>query len=126
MESGNRGDCGNRFQTLRDFLENDFMPTSKAYQDVYLGLPEQLTGNYPELNFENHCYLRIALDLVFQTKWDAKIPKPAHKHLNAEQLETVQKLLTCYLTDKALLLQHNTLSLHYRKEAKGSQQELPF
>lgn len=102
------------------------MPTSKAYQNAYLGLPEQLVRNYPELNFENHCYLRIALDQVFQMKWDAKIPRPAHKHLNAEQLETARNLMTCYLTDKALLLQHNMLSLRYRKEAKGRQQELPF
>ncbi|MEL7270743.1 MAG: acetyltransferase [Bacteroidota bacterium] len=102
------------------------MPTSKAYQDAYLGLPEQLTGNYPELNFKNHCYLRIALDQVFQAKWDTKIPKPAHKHLNGEQLEAVRNLLTRYLTNKALLLQHNMLSLHYRKEAKGRQQELSF
>ncbi|MEL6483965.1 MAG: acetyltransferase [Bacteroidota bacterium] len=102
------------------------MPTSKVYQDAYLGLPEQLARNYLELNFENHCYLRIALDQVFQAKWDTKIHKPAHKHLKAKQLEAARNLLTRYLTDKALLLQHNMLSLQYRKEAKGRQQELPF
>ena len=102
------------------------MPTSKAYQNAYLELPEQLVRNYPELNFENHCYLRIALDQVYQTKWDTKIPKLAYKYLTKLQLETVQKLLGSYQKNRELLLKHNKQSLSFRRKSNGPQMEIVF
>jgi len=39
-----------------------------TYESAYQSLPEKLVEQYTDLNFENHCYLRIALDNTFQAK----------------------------------------------------------
>lgn len=41
-----------------------------TYLKAYQSLPEKLAEKYIDLNFENHCYLRIAQDNAFETKWD--------------------------------------------------------
>lgn len=89
---------------------------SKSYLECYEGLPEKLAQQYSKLSFENHCYLRIALDNVFNTKWDTVISRPAYKHLSEQQRKNVVKLLKSYQEDKSLLLRHNALSLQYRKK----------
>ncbi|MEM6687631.1 MAG: acetyltransferase, partial [Bacteroidota bacterium] len=66
--------------------------------------------------FENHCYLRIALDNTLQTKWDTVIKKPAYKHLTAAQLKQVVQLLESYDGNELLLKRDNTISLNYRKK----------
>lgn len=92
---------------------------------IYQGLPEKLEKQYPELNFRNHCYLRIALDNTLKTKWDTKLKKPAYKYLLPHQLIAVINLLESYQKSKEVLLQHNRQSLNYRKLCK-IQQRLPF
>jgi len=94
------------------------MPYSRQYHDTYQNLPEKLPKIYPELNFDNHCYLRIALDNTFSAKWDIKINRPAYKNLNDNQLEEVLKLLQQYQTKKDLLLEHNQNSLIWRRKSK--------
>jgi len=87
---------------------------SSEYYHTYQNLPEKLTKKYADLNFQNHCYLRIALDNTFQAKWDTKIKKPAYKNLNKEELSKVIILLKAYFDDKELLLKHNLNSLRFR------------
>ncbi|MEL7005355.1 MAG: hypothetical protein AAFN93_21870, partial [Bacteroidota bacterium] len=36
----------------------------------YFQLAETLEEQYPQLDFRNHCYWRIALDNVLQGKWE--------------------------------------------------------
>ena len=90
------------------------MNTSLDFKTYYLEIPEILVTHYPELNFQNHCYLRIALDNVIGTKWDTQIAKPAYKHLTESQRRLVISYLSAYVKDKSLLLSHNMISLAYR------------
>ena len=94
------------------------MKFSKQYIETYQNLPEKLTEIYPDLNFENHCYLRIALDNAVRAKWDTVLKRPAYKNLNQLQLQEVLSLLHKYQTDKSLLLHHNTLSLKWRQKRR--------
>ena len=71
-----------------------------------------------ELNFRNHCYLRIAYDNTVQNKWDLVLKKPFNKYANQDQLENVINLLDTYISDKNKLLEHNKNSLEFRKNAK--------
>lgn len=87
---------------------------TNEYYHSYQNLPEKLTEKYSDLNFQNHCYLRIALDNAFQTKWDTIINRPAYKNLSKEELSKVIILLKAYLEDKELLLNNNVNSLTFR------------
>lgn len=69
-----------------------------------------------ELNFRNHCYLRIAYDNSVNNKWDNVIAKPFIKNANEEQLNNAAFLLNKYTSDKELLLKHNLVSLAFRKK----------
>ena len=69
-----------------------------------------------ELNFRNHCYLRIAYDNSVNNKWDNVIAKPFIKNANEEQLNNAAFLLNKYTLDKELLLKHNLVSLAFRKK----------
>lgn len=97
-----------------------------TYNTAYQNLPEQLVELYPELNFENHCYLRIALDQLCKQPWHMKIRKPAYKHLTQSQLEEIRNLLTSYKTQKTVLLQHHQQSLVWRQQATPKQQTFTF
>lgn len=90
------------------------MKTTLNYKDYYLQLPEVLVLKYPELNFETHCYLRIALDNVIGTKWDTRIAKPAYKNLSSKQRALTIDYLYQYSRDPAMLHSHNLISLAYR------------
>jgi hypothetical protein len=94
------------------------------YTNAYQSLPEQLAEQYKNLNLENHCYLRIALDNSFQTQWNKVLKSPAYKHLNNNQLEEVNSLLKQYQKDKNLLLKHNKKSLSWRKAQTDDQLRL--
>lgn len=73
---------------------------------------------YNELNFRNHCYLRIAFDNTINQKWDLKIKRPFIKHASENQLNNVLLLLNRYFSDKQLLLADNQKSLIYRQKSK--------
>lgn len=90
------------------------MDTALDFKTYYLEIPELLVSHYPDLNFQNHCYLRIALDNVIGTMWDTQIAKPAYKHLTTDQRKLVISYLSSYVKDKNLLLSHNMISLAYR------------
>lgn len=92
------------------------MNYSEAYYNTYQHLPEELAKQYANLKFDNHCYLRIALDNTFKTKWDTVLKRPAYKNLSPFQLEKVLKLLRTYKSDKDLLITHNQNSLQWRKK----------
>lgn len=68
-----------------------------------------------ELNFRNHCYLRIAFDATVNNKWDTKVGKPYTKYASEAQLQGALALLKVYLLDKQLLLIDNEKSLAFRK-----------
>jgi hypothetical protein len=71
-----------------------------------------------ELNFRNHCYLRIAYDNTVSNKWDTVIAKPFIKNADEQQLNNAVLLLSKYVTDKEILLKHNASSLAFRKIQK--------
>jgi hypothetical protein len=68
-----------------------------------------------ELNFRNHCYLRIAYDNSVKNKWDNLIAKPFIKNAKEAQLKKALELLNHYVLDKQLLLEHNNISLKFRR-----------
>ena len=68
-----------------------------------------------ELNFRNHCYLRIAYDCTVNNKWDFIIKKPFIKYAGIVELNTAINLLNTYLIDKKKLLVDNDKSLSFRK-----------
>ena len=69
-----------------------------------------------QLNFKNHCYLRIAYDNTANNKWDNVIAKPFIKNANEAQLKNAVFLLNKYTSDRELLLKHNLVSLAFRKK----------
>ncbi len=80
-------------------------------------LSNELDTHYgAELNFRNHCYLRIAYDATIAKKWDLVIKRPFTKYANEIQLQKVIDLLLIYKTDTTKLLQDNEKSLNYRKK----------
>ena len=81
---------------------------------LYFNLGNQLPRIHKHLNFDNHCYWRIALDNALSAKWREVVSAPAYKNLNDEQLNHVIHLLKSYKEDEQLLLKHNTISLAYR------------
>lgn len=93
------------------------IPNKILMQNEIIRLSNLLDEQYSkELNFRNHCYLRIAYDNSVSNKWDNVIPKPFVKHSNDEQLKNVLMLLNSYVSNKQLLLNHNILSLQFRKK----------
>ena len=75
-----------------------------------------------ELNFRNHCYLRIAFDATVNNKWDTKVGKPYIKYASEAQLQNALALLKGYLLDKQLLLMDNEKSLAFRENCKQIEQ----
>lgn len=71
-----------------------------------------------ELNFRNHCYLRIAFDNTINEKWDLKVKKPFVKFASDAELKCVLLLLNKYLSDKNSLLSDNEKSLLFRENQK--------
>ena len=69
-----------------------------------------------ELNFRNHCYLRIAYDNTINNKWDNVVAKPFIKNASEDQLNSVVGLLKNYTINKDLLIKHNLLSLAFRQK----------
>lgn len=83
-------------------------------RQLYFNLGNQLPQVHKDLNFDNHCYWRIALDNTLFAKWKDVVPAPAYKNISEEQIDHVIHLLKSYKTDKQLLLEHNRISLIYR------------
>ena len=83
-------------------------------KQLYFDLGNQLPKIHQHLNFENHCYWRIALDNTLNAKWKDVVSSPAYKNISEEQLNHVIHLLESYKEDEQLLLEHNKISLTYR------------
>ena len=77
-----------------------------------------------ELNFRNHCYLRIAYDNATQDKWDNIVNKPFVKYATIFQLQQAVVLLNKYLFDKLTLLSDNGKSLDFRNNHKTKLKEI--
>jgi len=90
--------------------------TEKELIEDYFAKAKDLEERYPNRTFRNHCYWRIALDNVLEAKWDTMIQKPAYQNLSPEQLNKVLALLDAYLVNESLLLEHNQISLAYRRK----------
>lgn len=84
------------------------------HKELYFSLGNELAQLYKQLDFQNHCYWRIALDNTLSAKWKDVIPAPAYKNLTEEQFNHVIGLLKKYKEDKELLLKHNRRSLEMR------------
>lgn len=96
---------------------------NKQLADDIIFLSNVLDKQYnKELNFRNHCYLRIAFDAIVNNKWDTKVEKPFTKYASEAQLQSALALLNGYLLDKQLLLIDNEKSLAFRKNYKQTEQ----
>lgn len=69
-----------------------------------------------ELNFRNHCYLRIAYDRVVNNKWDLVVQKPFVKYADEDTLQRAIELLKLYVEDKKQLQADNEKSLEFRRK----------
>ena len=83
-------------------------------RELYFSLGNELAELHKHLDFQNHCYWRIALDNTLSAKWKDVISAPAYKNLTDEQFNHVIHLLKHYKVDEKLLLEHNRISLKYR------------
>ena len=100
------------------FEEIDF-ENSVSIKNEIIRLSNLLDKQFAkELNFRNHCYLRIAYDNSVNNKWDKVVEKPFIKNAKSAQLKNALLLLNNYVSDKQLLLDHNKLSLNFRKKAQ--------
>ena len=100
------------------FEDPDFEKRVSLSEEI-IRLSNQLDEQFAkELNFRNHCYLRIAYDNIVKNKWDIVVSKPFTKYATQEQLKNTVLLLNKYVTNKQLLLSHNDLSLGFRKKFK--------
>ena len=80
-------------------------------------LSNELDTHYSaELNFRNHCYLRIAYDATIAKKWNLVIKRPFTKYASEIQLQNAIDLLLVYKFDKKKLLKDNEKSLEFRKK----------
>jgi len=77
-------------------------------------LVNELPKIYPELNFENHCYRRIAYDNVLGCKWNTKYSNFIKEATNSE-LKEVYFLLGIVKHDRNILLDYNKTSLTLRE-----------
>lgn len=85
-------------------------------------LSNELDSHYnSELNFRNHCYLRIAFDNTVGDKWNTKIAKPFIKYATMEQLTNVLAMLNHYLLNKQILCIDNERSLTFREKVKANE-----
>lgn len=67
-----------------------------------------------ELNFRNHCYLRIAYDNTVNDKWDTIVKKPFTKYATEESLLKALAFLDDYKKNKNVLIADNDKSLNFR------------
>lgn len=107
--------CGNYFSNM-------YKTNSQLAFDITV-LSNVLDEQYDkELNFRNHCYLRIAFDVTVNNKWDTKVEKPFTKYASEAQLQNALALLKGYVLDKQLLLIDNEKSLAFREKCKQIEQ----
>ena len=89
-----------------------------SIKNEIIRLSNLLDAHYAsELNFRNHCYLRIAYDNTVNNKWDNVVAKPFIKNASEDQLNSVVGLLKNYTINKDLLIKHNLLSLAFRQKS---------
>jgi hypothetical protein len=77
-------------------------------------LSDQLPIMYPTLDFENHCYRRMAYDTAVGMNWTDKYPDSFVMNASREDLALVEWKLKRYMESKQKLLEDNSMSLKYR------------
>ena len=87
----------------------------KELKKDILKLAFDLEKQYPELDFKHHCYLRIAYDNCVQDKWNNVIKASFLNNCSNDQLNITRSLLIIYKNNLDYLIQHNIISLNYRK-----------
>ena len=92
-----------------------FKRSPKYYRNQITKLTNALPIMYPELNFENHCYRRIAYDNVLEEKWSDKYPGSFVVFASRDELIQAKDKLLLYLESKEALLKDNDFSLECRK-----------
>lgn len=78
-----------------------------------------LTKQYPDLRFYDHCYRRIAYDNVLQMQWTKKYETAFIHKATDEELDLVHTELLKYKESKFYLLSENLKSLNYRGKDIG-------
>ncbi|MEM1119515.1 MAG: hypothetical protein AAGJ18_03660 [Bacteroidota bacterium] len=91
--------------------------TRKRYQYQINQLLMDLVRRYPQFNFQNHCYRRIAYDNVLGKKWTERYQVFVQECTKVE-IEAVIQKLESYRVDQATLLLDNEASLNWRRLAR--------
>lgn len=96
------------------------MTQKELLKNTITFLVDKLPLVYPDLNFENHCYRRIAYDELMQCKWDTKVKKPFVDNINITNLSIIILTLTSFVESKQYLLRCNEKSLKYRSNERNN------
>ena len=81
-----------------DYLVNHALPTAAKQH------------NWP-IRF-NHCFRRVIYDNIVQGKWNDIVPTPGKDYLDDQECCSLALL---YLQHPNILIEHNNISLSYRK-----------
>ncbi|MEM6316842.1 MAG: hypothetical protein AAF960_04190 [Bacteroidota bacterium] len=87
--------------------------TRQRYQYIIRQLVANLVRQYPHLDFQNHCYRRIAYDNALGQKWTEQYQVFTAECTKVE-MEAVIDKLERYKENQSVLLAENTASLRWR------------
>lgn len=78
-------------------------------------LVEYLPYKYTYLDYDDHCYRRMAYDCVCEKKWDLIVKAPFIEHASTQALSTCRVLLKEAVSDVGIIHEMNAKSRFYRK-----------
>lgn len=90
------------------------IPEREQLEQAYFKLANLLAKEHPNLNYENHCYWRMANDAVCYNKWDRVVKAPFYKNASDNLLADSLDRLRCMLYNYDYINSLNKLSLTYR------------
>lgn len=89
-------------------------PEREQLEQAYFKLANLLAKEHPDLNYQNHCYWRMANDAVCYDKWDRIVKAPFYKNASDNLLADSLDRLRCMLYNYDYVNSLNKLSLTYR------------
>lgn len=97
----------------------DIEPERANLEIAYIELGNILPKINSSIDFENHCYWRIANDNACYRRWDTVVKPPFYKNASRELLyhsiKNLCKMVSSYSETNRL----NSLSLRYRQEERN-------
>ena len=97
------------------------MDKREQLEKEYIELGNELPTIHTDLDFENHCYWRMAADNVVGDKWKRKVMPPFYKHCSLAQLDTAVNFLKMMREDYFAVKALDANSKKYRKNIELSE-----